>query len=169
MGLVNVKDLLLNVIANTNTALHAEDNWFTQNSKILNGLVGINPYVVEYLRLNPDKYPNIVCLRPFDETVGSDFTTVTIPKIVIVTDYPEQDNLTDREETTIKPVLFPAYEAFMQQLVQHPNVTESDWTTVPHTRSVQPGWQPADSQLEQYLDAIVLYDLKIKLFSPLNC
>lgn len=165
-----VKTVLKEVADSTNAALQAGDNWFTQNGQTLYSVCGVNAYVVEYFKNNPDKLPSIVILRPYDEIVsGGGIMEVTIPKTIIVCAYDKEDNLTDREEITEKPVLFPVYEEYLKQIAKHQFVVDGEWTNINHTRTFFPGWQPADSQLDLYLDAIIISNLKIKFFTPLNC
>lgn len=159
-----VKDLMVEVMVSANTKLQLEDNWFTQNNKQLFNVCGISPVIVEYVRANPDNVPLVVVFRPIEETVGDEYTLVRISKGLIVTDYDESLNLQDRDDITTKPILYPAYEAFMEALVQHEAVMEADWQQVKHTRTVIPGWQPADSQSELYIDAIEFSNLQFKLY-----
>jgi hypothetical protein len=114
------------------------------------------------------KYPLVALFQDFPETSDTFYyCKVRFPKISIAnfTDHEKWDNK-QKYDNNFKPILYPIYREFLNQLSRHKNIVGVDF---PHVKIDRPGTQPAtgkDGQKDfpnfsDYVDAIEIQNLEI--------
>lgn len=109
------------------------------------------------------KFPLFALFQDFPENNGATgyYCTVTIPKIVIATLTVSTDPPPIRYTKTFKPVLYPIYQEFLNQLVRHSNIVANDPGAIPHVKWDRPGHLPDKDGSNEYLDAIEIQNLQL--------
>lgn len=113
------------------------------------------------------KYPLIALFQPFPEDMGkgSYKVSVTIPKIVIACLTNNTDDVFKRYGQTFKPILYPIYDEFLNQLALYPKIVGNDKDLFKHTKLDVPGSPPpadtAKQKFNDYLDAIHILNLQL--------
>lgn len=121
------------------------------------------------------KYPVVALILDTDEKVEA----LTQWDLTIVIATISKTTLTSKEryDTTIRPILVPLYEQFLQALKRSGlfSWTGSTQHYPPHVRTIRPYWGTPSAEkndrliLEDPLDAIEITDLKINSTNKPNC
>ena len=173
---IYVVDIIGTVVSATDTELKTDPaSYLSTSGKTLNYIYGDRDEINKQLQLLSQgnnskltKYPLIALVMPFPE-VNAELLEVTLPRVIIATVTPQTLLFPDRYEQFFKPVLYPVYYEFLNQLT-HVTV-ESDPATYSFTKMDVPRVVPNEKEglTNDYVDAIVISNLKIKIFTPLNC
>ena len=125
-----------------------------------------------------EKYPLIYLMRDFKERRGREagiYAEVSL-RIIIVHQTQQTYKITDREAKVFKPVLYPIYYEFMNQLFLHPmvnsatdtdGITHDKWDRSYWGRNLQQGEQK--QVLTDFVDAIEIENLALKITFPKTC
>lgn len=140
---------------------------YGRSIQILNKLQALN----QGITTQNTKYPLFALFQDFPQQRGGNAydCTVRFPKISIAMLTTSTDEPPERYCKTFKPVLYPIYLEFLNQLVRHPNVVGDDPGAIPHTQWDRPGTQPEGSKLNEYLDAIEIQDLQLTFKTVSKC
>lgn len=114
------------------------------------------------------KYPIIALIEPFKQRVTDEGTKATL-RILIAT-YTKKTLLADeRLELNYKPILFPVYNAFMDELKKESKSSSLDHTIINHFEMGKESLNGYDGTiLDDHVDAIEINDLSI-LFRENKC
>lgn len=132
--------------------------------------------ILQYLqKLNNNgetKYPLIALYQDFPERRGAAdnvgyYSQVMIPKILIAcltrsTDPPEL-----RYETTFKPILYPIYYSFVDNIANSFDVVDNDVDDITHVKWDRPGTMPTDVSHNEYIDAIEINNLTLTIIQQI--
>lgn len=173
---IYVVDIIGTVIAATDAELKLDPaSYLITAGKTINYIYGDRDEINKQLQLlsqgsnsKNTKYPLIALIMPFTE-VNAELLEVTLPRLIIATVTPQTLLFPDRYEEFFKPVLYPVFYEFLDQLT-HVTV-ENDPANFSFTKMDVPRVVPneKDGLTNDYVDAIVISNLKFKIFSPLNC
>jgi hypothetical protein len=127
---IYITDIIGEVVAATNAALRAKaDSWLTVNNKNINYVYGAENHVIQALRNignNGGKYPMIALMMPVQTVRGNSkgfYGDTSLPSIIIATLSDNTSTSAAKYEKNFKPILFPIYYEFLNQLVRHKEVT----------------------------------------------
>lgn len=116
------------------------------------------------------KYPLIMLLQPFDETVN-DIAVGTSLRIIICTSTDGESKSKSRYEKTFKPVLLPIYNQLLSSLAYSKYFNwEGNLEKPPHTKTDRPfiGVGSENKRLKYFmndkLDAIEIKDLQLNYY-----
>lgn len=118
------------------------------------------------------KFPVIILLQDFDETMGESGLIVseTSLNIIIATSTDPNYISSDRYTNTFKPILYPLYELFIEKIATSNYFLEVEQGLVPHTKTDRLFWGTNNANTgNDYLDAIEISDLNLKLSKTKNC
>jgi hypothetical protein len=131
------------------------------------------PEMIEAQLLSKDraqaiKYPAVILFHDYPEDRGGQggyYAETSIPRIAIVTSTSNTIFSDDRYARTFLPTLYPIYGWFMKYLVQHPGIVATDPNEIEHRKWDRLYWgtQEAGKELNDYLDAIELQNLKLTM------
>lgn len=113
------------------------------------------------------KYPLFALFQDFPEDSGTGYyCVVKFPKISIATLTQSTNPPPKRYAETFKPILYPIYLEFLNQLGRHKNIVGNDPGAFPHIKWDRPGTQPAaepskGSNFNDYVDAIEIQNLQL--------
>lgn len=171
-----IVDIIGAVVTATNTELKSDPaSYLSTSGRNINYIYGDRDEINKQMQLlsqgietKKTKYPLIALVMPFAETEG-ELLQVTIDRLIIATVTPQNMLFPERYEQFFKPVLYPILYEFLKQLTY--KTVESDWLTYPFTKMDIPKVVPSekDGLVNDFVDAIVLQDLRFKIFSPFNC
>lgn len=114
------------------------------------------------------KYPAIILFHDFPEDLGvsSDYyANVTLSKLVLVAETDPNLLSEERYNKTFRPVLYPMYGWFKIALSRHPAIIETAPENIQARKWDRLYWgtQTAGKELQDYLDAIELQNLKLTI------
>ena len=112
------------------------------------------------------KYPAFLLFHDFPEQLGVQYyADVTIPKIAIATTTKPEYFADQRYTVNFIPTLYPLYEWFKKCLAMHHSIVQSDPNNIVMTKYDRLYWgtTSAGQQLNDYLDAIELSNLKLTI------
>lgn len=123
-----------------------------------------------------EKYPFIALMQPFDERhSGKDDEEMEVTLEVIIATLTTPKLSTDeRYVGNYKPILYPIYNEFIEQLYRNGNFSLAGNDYVEHTKTDQPYWGHEGlfgnegNLFQDFIDAIEIKNLKLKI-KPINC
>lgn len=122
------------------------------------------------------KYPLVYLVQDFSETRGKEpgiYADVSL-NILFVHHTVNTSKIKARYEKVFKPVLYPIYYEFMEQLSKHPQIHVEDPRRIRHKKTDRSYWgrQAVGGndglKLTDFVDAIEVEDLQIKILFK-NC
>lgn len=123
-----------------------------------------------------NRFPLFALFQDFPEMNGGNgyYCTVKIPKISIAMLTMLTDDPPTRYGKTFKPVLYPIWNEFLNQLVKHPNIVGNDPAAFQHIKWDRPGTQPPTdkqkaSNFNEIVDAIEIQDLQLTIKQVKKC
>lgn len=113
-----------------------------------------------------NKYPLIALIQDFPEKRGDAngyYADVTLPKILIATLTNNTYKAPQRYELNFKPILYPIYKLFLQEMARSGKIIGNDPDSFDHTKfdRLYYGTRTAGSALNDYVDAIEINNLRI--------
>lgn len=122
------------------------------------------------------KYPLVYLVQDFAEERGKNASTYAEVSlnVIIAHHTNNQYKISDREEKVFKPVLYPIYDEFLNQLAKHSQIHDAHPTMIPHRKTDRSYWGRISvggndqNKLNDYLDAIEIENLKLKILFK-NC
>lgn len=122
------------------------------------------------------KFPLFALFQDFPETNNTMYyATIRFPKISIATLTTWTDPVKKRYDVTFKPILYPIYNEFFNQLANHPNVVSTGdpdgfnhvhWDRPGHTPEIDP---KTKTGLNEYLDIIEIQNLEVTFKRVNHC
>lgn len=111
-------------------------------------------------------YPLIAIIQDFPEDMGVNsgyYTEVNFPIVLIATLTDKNFKTPTRYETTFKPVLYPLYQLFLEEIARDGRIIGNDPNTFEHRKydRVYYGTQTLGTKVSDYVDAIELNNLKL--------
>jgi hypothetical protein len=170
---VIIVDIFSDVIKAVDTVLYPSigKNIFYQygsSIQILEKLIQLNNGITS----KQTRFPLIAIFQPFDEDMGGNgyYTQLTLPKVVIATLTKKDIGVEKRYTETFKPLLYPIYYEFLNQIVQNGNFIINDPGLIPHTKSDNPGSEPPKgTEFQEFVDSIDLFNIELTVNNQLNC
>lgn len=168
---IYVVDIIGEVVSAADAALRADaTSWLATNDKHITYKYGDREEIITRMQQLTNatypKYPFIGLVMPFQESRGASvgyYENVTFKEIIIATVSNKTDDFPARYTKWFKPVLYPIYYEFLNQLARHKNNPGSaEVDTIPHTKQDVPNIVPTDSKLNDYVDAIVITNLQVR-------
>lgn len=131
---------------------------------------------------NMKKYPLVYLVMDFSEKRGEQdgvYATLAL-NIIIAHKTQNTDKITDRYTKVFKPVLYPIYYSLIEQFAAHPLVLQGNEDKIQHTKidrgywgrtalSSDKGAGTAANNLSDYVDAIEIQNLQLKLYYETGC
>jgi hypothetical protein len=113
-----------------------------------------------------DKYPLIALFQDFPEKRGDAngyYADVTIPIILIATLTDNKYKAPERYEHSFKPILYPIYKLFLQEMAKSGKIIGNDPDSFDHTKfdRLYYGRKTVGTALNDYVDAIEINNLRI--------
>jgi hypothetical protein len=120
----------------------------------------------EYLK----KYPLAWLVQDFEEVRGDGAYYSDVSLNIIIAHQTNKDyKITDRMANVFKPVLYPIYYTFLQELASSKWIVQGSIDSIEHTKIDRSYWgsNPVDGNkgnvLTDYVDAIEIQNLKLKI------
>ena len=123
------------------------------------------------------KYPLIHLVRDFYEDRGKSdpawYAEVSL-NIIFIHQTVNTYKITDRENKVFKPVLYPIYYTFFENLARHPQIEVVNPKLIPHRKWDRAYWgnrqlqDQSKNKLADYVDAIECQNINLKI-SFKNC
>jgi hypothetical protein len=116
--------------------------------------------------------PLIWLVMNYQEEIGKPLFAYEAPNIQLQIMTPTEPNWTQeqRDEKTFKPVLFPIYDELMRQIGKSKAFGMPNEIQLSHRRMLKPYWGGstaggalATNQFNFYVDAILIYNLRLKV------
>jgi len=117
------------------------------------------------------KYPLIALYQDFPENRGGRtgyYAEVIIPRIVISCLTVSTDPVPKRYEQTFKPILYPIYYEFLNQISKHGGITQMEVDSIKHIKWDRPGTQPAGTGQNEYTDSIEIKNLTLTIIQNIS-
>ena len=118
------------------------------------------------------KYPLIYLVQDFDEIRGRQpgIYAETRLNIVIAHFTQKTHTVDDRYTQVFKPVLYPIYNEFINQLAKHPLIVQGDAEDIDHVKTDRLYWGKKAiggneaNKLNDHVDAIEIQNLELKFY-----
>lgn len=118
------------------------------------------------------KYPLIWLVMDFKEGRGrtAGIYTQTSLDLIIAHQTDQSYKVSDRYEKVFKPVLYPIYVSFLNQIAKHPMIMQGDDEMISHDKWDRSYWGNggSKSQLTDFVDAIEINNLALNIIFK-NC
>jgi hypothetical protein len=119
------------------------------------------------------KYPLIAAVMPISEGIGSGFSEVTFPRIVIAHltksgDGNERVKDKYAADGVFKTILRPCLRQFIEKLAWSTYTNQGDPDAYEYTVKESPSEQPISEGLNDWVDIIEIQNLKVTLFSQIK-
>lgn len=112
----------------------------------------------------PKKYPLIAVFQDFPEndSPGGYYKDITIPVVLIATLTNNTYKAPKRYQETFKPILYPLYELFLQEMGRNGHIIGKDPDAFTHTKfdRLYYGKRKLGTEVSDYIDGIELQNLK---------
>lgn len=111
------------------------------------------------------KYPLIAVFQDFPEVhnpAGGYYADVNLPIVLIANLTSNTYKADKRYAENFKPILYPLYELFLQQMAKQPEIVGKDPNLFDHTKfdRLYYGKRSLGTQVSDYVDAIEIQNLK---------
>lgn len=170
---VYIVDIVGNAVTNANAVLRANaSSYLAVNDKNIQYIFGDQDEINKQLQLlnqgtesKITKYPLIALVMPFPETIGGEYLQVVIERLFFAMVTGKDELFGTRYSTYFKPVLYPIYYEFFNQLSHF--TVEGDPNSIHRKKMDVPRIVPsaADGLTNDYVDAIVVSELNF-LINP---
>lgn len=170
---VYITDIIGEAVSAANTALRTKaDSWLTVNNFNINYVYGAENHVVQALRNignRGGKYPMIALMMPVRTVRGNSngfYGEATLPAIYIATLSDNQRLPPAKYMDNFKPILFPIYYEFLNQLAKHRDVINVGGADrIMHTLSEYPAdvTDKANTIFTDFLDILALTDVSFTI------
>lgn len=166
---VYVVDILGAAASNANTELRKDAaSYLSVNDKNILFVPGDRDEINKRLQLlsgSGGKYPLIALVMPFFETIGGEYLSVRIERLIFATVTGQAELFSTRYTQYFKPVLYPIYYEFFNQLMHF--TVEGDPNKIARTKADVPRIEPSLTEgfTNDIVDAIVISDLSF-LINP---
>lgn len=120
------------------------------------------------------KYPLVILVQDFSETMGAGLGIATTDNlhILIVTSTSGNYKAAERYAATFKPILYPIYLAFLDEIAKSGRVMTSSVNQLKHNKIDRVYWGKEAAQgntkniFNDRLDAIEITNLNLKFYQP---
>lgn len=161
---VYIVDIIGSAVANTNTVLRSDaSSYLSVSDRNIQYIFGDQEEINKQLQLLSQgteskitKYPLIALVMPFPETIGGEYLRVDIERMFFATVTGKDELFGTRYVNYFKPVLYPIYYEFFNQLSHF--TVEGDPNTIYRKKTDVPRVVPSgsDGLTNDYVDAIVV-------------
>lgn len=173
---VVVVDILADVVSKTNAAILTTLRAYDPTIEQINYQYGPPLEIYETLATmsNADqakKYPLIAVFQPFLQTKGAiaGIDSEVNLRIIIARWRNVTNKAAQSYDTNFRPVLYPVYAEFINQLATHKAIANATWETMKHDYKDWPYWDnDGKNPLVDCVDIVELSNLKLN-FRSKNC
>ncbi len=177
---VYIVDEIGNVVTKVSTALLASLQLVDPNITGVQYYFGHYKEILETLQqkdgtsLEFSKYPAVCLFMDFPETTGKAPGIAAEVKLQMIIAYATDPNLKAAERYTksFKPVLYPIYNSFIDELMRSGRIMAPSKELISHTKIDRLYWGRkglfgnTGNVFNDYLDAIEIKDLNLKFYKP---
>jgi len=170
-----IVDEIAEVIARVDAIIYPGIAPYT-NGNHINFQYGRSIQINKLLQLNKNSiparsnYPLIALFQDLPEDAGKKwgYTYITIPRITIATITDKDGTPADKYNSTFKPILYPIYTEFINQLSRQPSIIGFSPNKSSYMKYDRPGTRPEIEGFNDYIDAITIENLQLTFYKPTN-